>query len=97
MLEIKKDGEVVLVASKFERSTLKMDNVVFAGVQADDSLFQKYRAAGLVVTTIGDVKKVRNLRGAVTDGANIGLTLNENLQINANAEIIASLPADIEL
>ncbi len=91
VLEIKKDGEVILENSKFEHSTLMVDTVVLAGVQADDSLFQKYRAAGLLAAKIGDVKKIRNLRGAVTDGANIGLTLDKDLQINANGELIASL------
>ena len=97
VLEIGKDGEVVLVNGKFERSTLKADNVVLANVQANDELYELYRKAGLVVTKLGDAKKVRNLRGAVTDGANIGITINKDLQVNANAEIIASLPTEIEL
>lgn len=97
VLEIGKDGEVVLVNGKFERSTLKVDNVVLANVQANDELYELYRKAGLVVTKLGDAKKVRNLRGAVTDGANIGITINKDLQVNANAEIIASLPTGIEL
>ena len=97
VLEIGKDGEVVLVNGKFERSTLKVDNVVLANVQASDELYELYRKEGLVVTKLGDAKKVRNLRGAVTDGANIGITINKDLQINANAEIIASLPTGIEL
>jgi hypothetical protein len=46
------------------------------------------------VTRIGDAKQVRNLRGAVTDGANVGLTLNEDLRLNANGAIIADLPTD---
>ena len=97
VLEIGKDGEVVLVNGKFERSTLKVDNVVLANVQASDELYELYRKEGLVVTKLGDAKKVRNLRGAVTDGANIGITINKDLQVNANAEIIASLPTEIEL
>jgi NADPH-dependent glutamate synthase beta subunit-like oxidoreductase len=97
VLEIRDNGEVVVVDSKFERSTLKVDNVVLADVQADDSLFRKYAAAGLTVTKIGDVKKVRNLRGAVTDGANIGLALDKDLRLNANAELIANLPTGIRL
>ena len=94
VLEIGKNGEVVLIDGEFERSTLKVDNVVLADVEVNDDLYTEYRKAGLVVTKIGDAKKVRNLRGAVTDGANIGLILNEDLKINANAEIIASLPTD---
>jgi hypothetical protein len=94
VLEIGKNGEVVLIDGEFERSTLEVDNVVLADVEVNDDLYTEYRKAGLVVTKIGDAKKVRNLRGAVTDGANIGLILNEDLKINANAEIIASLPTD---
>jgi 2,4-dienoyl-CoA reductase-like NADH-dependent reductase (Old Yellow Enzyme family)/thioredoxin reductase len=97
VLEIRDNGEVVVVDSKFERSVMKVDNVVLADVLADDSLYQKYAAAGLTVVKIGDVKKVRNLRGAVTDGANLGLTLDKDLQLNANQAVIADLPTDIRL
>ncbi len=92
VLEIKKDGEVVLMNSKFERSTLKVDTVVLADVAADDSLLESYRAAGLLVTKIGDAKKVRNLRGAVTDGANAAFILGKEIQLNANEEIRRESP-----
>jgi 2,4-dienoyl-CoA reductase-like NADH-dependent reductase (Old Yellow Enzyme family)/thioredoxin reductase len=95
VLEIKDNGEVVLVDSKFERSMVKVDNVVLADVVADDSLYQKYVAAGLPAVKLGDVKKVRNLRGAVTDGANLGLTLDRDLQLNANRAVIADLPSEL--
>jgi 2,4-dienoyl-CoA reductase-like NADH-dependent reductase (Old Yellow Enzyme family)/thioredoxin reductase len=94
VLEIGGNGEVVLIDGKFERSTVKVDNVVLADVEVNDELYGVYKKAGLVVTKIGDAKKVRNLRGAVTDGANVGLTLNEDLKINANGEFISSLPTD---
>jgi hypothetical protein len=97
VLEIGKGGQVVLVDSGFQRSILKVDNIVLANVQAIDSLYEKYRDAGLLVTRIGDAKKVRNLRGAVTDGANVGLTLDKDLQYNANTEVVATLPTDIQL
>jgi hypothetical protein len=64
---------------------------------ADDALYQSYAAAGLAVAKLGDVKKVRNLRGAVTDGANLGLTLEKDLQLNANRAVIADLPTGIQL
>jgi thioredoxin reductase len=94
VLSIGKDGEVVLIDAKFERSTVKVDNVILADVEKNDELYEEYRKAGLVVTRIGDAKQVRNLRGAVTDGANVGLTLNEDLRLNANGAIIADLPTD---
>ena len=93
--EIRKDGVVVLINGRFERSTIKVDSVVLATVTADDGLYQSYRAAGLLVTRIGDAKKVRNLRGAVTDGANIGLTLDTGLQSNANGALISNLPTEM--
>jgi 2,4-dienoyl-CoA reductase-like NADH-dependent reductase (Old Yellow Enzyme family)/thioredoxin reductase len=95
VLEIAKNGDVVLVNGRFERSTLKVDTVVLANVVADDSLYQSYRAAGLLVTKIGDAKKVRNLRGAVTDGADIGLTLDKELRYNANMEFVSNLPTEL--
>ena len=97
VLEIRDNGEVVVVDSSFQRSVLKVDNVVLADVVADDALYQKYAAAGLAVVKIGDVKKVRNLRGAVTDGANLGLALDKDLQLNANLAVIADLPTDVRL
>ncbi|MGA2642871.1 MAG: FAD-dependent oxidoreductase [Spirochaetia bacterium] len=97
VLEIGKDGEVVLMDSRFERSTIKVDNVVLADVVADDSLVESYREAGLLVTKIGDAKKVRNLRGAVTDGANAAFILGREIQMNANAEIVANLPTGVTL
>jgi 2,4-dienoyl-CoA reductase-like NADH-dependent reductase (Old Yellow Enzyme family)/thioredoxin reductase len=95
VLEIKDDGEVIVVDSAFQRTVLKVDNVVLGDVAADDSLYRKYLAAGLAAVKLGDVKKVRNLRGAVTDGANLGLALDKDLQLNANLAVIADLPAEL--
>jgi hypothetical protein len=95
ILEIGRDGAVVLIDGRFERSTITVDSVVLANVTSDDSLYQGYRAAGLLVARIGDAKKVRNLRGAVTDGADIGLTLDRELRANANGALIANLPAEL--
>jgi len=95
VLEIKKNGEVVLLSGEFERTTLEVDTVVLANVVVDESLYESYRSAGLLVTRIGDAKKVRNLRGAVTDGANVGLTLDKDLQYNANLEFVSTLPTEL--
>ena len=51
----------------------------------------------IVVAKIGDAKKVRNLRGAVTDGANIGFTLDLDLMMNANNSPIANLPTEVKV
>lgn len=97
VLEIGEDGEVVILSNSFERSRVKVDNVVLATVQANDSLYKEYLDAGLVASKIGDARKVRNLRGAVTDGANAGLTADKDLQLNANRAVVASLPTDVAL
>lgn len=98
VLEIGDSGDVILVNGEFERSTVNVDTVVLGQVVADDSLFEEYLVAGLLVTKIGDVKKVRNVRGAVTDGADRAFVLGyQDLQLNANHELISSLPTGIAL
>jgi len=97
VLEIKKDGTVVIVNSEFEKSTMKVDTVVLARVVPDDSLYESFLEAGLNVVRIGDAKKVRNIRGAVTDGANAALVIEEGVMLNANNELISNLPTGIDL
>ncbi len=97
VLEIKKDGTVVIVNSEFEKSTLKVNTVVLASVVPDNSIYEKCLEAGLNVVKIGDAKKVRNVRGAVTDGANAALVIEKGLILNANNELISNLPTGIDL
>jgi 2,4-dienoyl-CoA reductase-like NADH-dependent reductase (Old Yellow Enzyme family)/thioredoxin reductase len=97
VMEIKKDGTVVIVNSTFERSTVKVDTVVIARVQTNDDLYENLLEAGLQVAKIGDAKKVRNVRGAVTDGANAALVIEKGVMLNANNELISNLPTGVEL
>jgi thioredoxin reductase len=97
VLEIKENGEVIIVDNEFKRSTLKVDNVVLANVESNDARYQELLDVGLSVAKIGDAKKVRNLRSAVTEGANMGLTIEEGLKVNANAALISNLPTGITL
>ena len=97
VLEIKKNGTVVVVNSEFEQSTIKFDTVVLAVVVPDDSFYESFLEAGLNVVRIGDAKKVRNVRGAVTDGANAALVIEEGVMLNANNELISNLPTGIDL
>ena len=97
VLEIKKDGTVVIVNSNFVRSMVKVDTVVLAKVVPDDDLYESLLEAGLTVAKIGDVKKVHNVRGAVTDGANAALVVEEGVMLNANNELISNLPTGVEL
>jgi 2,4-dienoyl-CoA reductase-like NADH-dependent reductase (Old Yellow Enzyme family)/thioredoxin reductase len=97
VLEIKKDGTVVIVNSTFERSIVKVDTVVLAKVEPNDDVYEGFLEAGLNVAKIGDAKKVRNIRAAVTDGANAALVLEEDAMLNANSELISNLPTGIDL
>jgi 2,4-dienoyl-CoA reductase-like NADH-dependent reductase (Old Yellow Enzyme family)/thioredoxin reductase len=97
VLEIKKDGSVVIVSSTFERSEVKVDTVVLAGVEPNDDVYESFLQAGLNVAKIGDAKKTRNIRGAVTDGANAALIIEEGVMLNANNELISNLPTEIDL
>jgi 2,4-dienoyl-CoA reductase-like NADH-dependent reductase (Old Yellow Enzyme family)/thioredoxin reductase len=97
VLEIKKDGRVVIVSNTFDRSEVKADTVVLAKVEPNDGIYNKLLDAGLAVVKIGDSKKVRNVRAAVTDGANVALTIEKGATLNANNELISNLPTGIDL
>jgi 2,4-dienoyl-CoA reductase-like NADH-dependent reductase (Old Yellow Enzyme family)/thioredoxin reductase len=97
VLEIKKGGKVIIVSSTFERFEVKVDTVVVAKVEPNDGVYEGLLKAGLTVVRIGDAKKVRNVRGAVTDGANVALTIEKGVMLNANNELISNLPTDIDL
>ena len=95
VLEIVQDGQVTLMDSVFRKTTLSVTDVVLANVVPVNDLAQQLLDAGKPVTVIGDAKAVRNLRAAVTEGANAGLTLDEGLQMNANQTIISKLPTEV--
>lgn len=97
VLEIKPEGEVTLMDDRFEKSALAVDNVILSSVEPDDSLYRELLAAGVTAVQIGDARRVRNLRAAVTEGANAGLTLDEGLRLNANRAMISRLPAEVRL
>ena len=95
--EIKDNGEVTLMDHRFQKSTLAVDNVVLAAVEPDDGLYGELLEAGVTVMKIGDRARVRNLRAAVKEGANVGLTLDESLALNANLKMISNLPTEVKL
>jgi NADPH-dependent glutamate synthase beta subunit-like oxidoreductase len=97
VFEIGKDGTVVIVNNTFERREVRADTVVLAKVLPNESIYDKFLDAGLNVVKIGDSKQVRNVRGAVTDGANVALTIEKGAALNANMELISNLPSGIEL
>ena len=95
--EIKAGGEVTLLDNRFQKSTLQVANVVLATLQPDDGLCQELCEAGVAAIRIGDGHRVRNLRAAVTEGANAGLTLDHQLRLNANRALISRLPTEVRL
>jgi 2,4-dienoyl-CoA reductase-like NADH-dependent reductase (Old Yellow Enzyme family)/thioredoxin reductase len=97
VLEIRANGEVVLIDNRFEKSTLTVDHVVLASVEPDDTLYEELLDAGIAAMQIGDAKRVRNLRAAVTEGANAGLTLDAGLRLNANRCMVSRLPTEVRL
>ncbi|MGQ9621841.1 MAG: oxidoreductase [Candidatus Caldatribacteriaceae bacterium] len=96
VLEIKETGEVVLQDSEFHRKTVKVDDVILAKVVSNDDLYESFLEMGLPVGRIGDAREIRNLRGAVTDGANAGLLLEEDVVLNGNLALVASLPTEVK-
>ena len=96
VLEIKENGEVIIQNDRFQKTIVKVNNVVLAKVVENDDLYLQFLEQGVNVAKIGDMKKVRNLRGAVTDGANLGLTIDQDLSMNANNAIISILPSDVQ-
>ena len=97
VVEITEDGEVTLMDNGFRKSTLSVDNVVLASVVPAEGLYEQLLEGGVTVIKIGDARRVRNLRAAVTDGANAGLTLDENLAMNANRAMISRLPTEVAM
>jgi len=95
VLEIK-DGSVTLINDRFEKETIAVDTVVLAKTVPDDELFDSLVASGLMVKNIGDSRLIRNVRGAMTDGAEAGLMLDEGIFLNANGMLSGGLPTDVK-
>jgi hypothetical protein len=95
VVAVEAGGAVTLLDNHFQKRTLQVDNLVLAAVEPNDSLYQELLDAGLTAIKIGDARRVRNLRAAVTEGANAGLTLDEHLRLNANRALISKLPTEV--
>jgi len=95
VLEIKK-GAAVLMNDKFEKETINVDTVVLAKTAPDDELFRKLRDSGLKIQNMGDSRIVKNVRNAMTDGAEAGIILDEGLFMNANGILSNDLPLDVK-
>ena len=91
-----KDGEVTLINNRFEKETIKVDTVILGKTEPDSELYDSLIAAGLKVANIGDSKMVRNVRGAMTDGAEAALILDDDIFMNANNMLSCALPTDVK-
>jgi hypothetical protein len=97
VLEIASGGEVTLLDRGFRKFTLQVDNVILAAVDPALSPYEELAEGGMVVTRIGDHKQVRNLRAAVWEGADAGLTLDRGCRLNANHALVSLLPTEVDL
>jgi 2,4-dienoyl-CoA reductase-like NADH-dependent reductase (Old Yellow Enzyme family)/thioredoxin reductase len=95
VVEIGREGQVTLMDHQFRSSSMKVDHVVLAKVRPETAFYEQLVDAGIVAIKIGDAKQVRNLRAAVTEGANAGLTLDRDLALNANLAMISRLPTEV--
>ena len=93
--EILDGGEVTLIDHRFRKTSLTVDHLILAQVVAEDSLCARLQSAGVLAVKIGDARRVRNLRAAVMDGAEAGLTLDEGLALNANRTAVSRLPTEV--
>lgn len=91
------DGEVTLMDHGFRKTVLRADNVVLASVEPEDGVYRRLLDAGIPAILIGDARRVRNLRAAITEGANAGLTIDADLQMNANRTLVSNLPTEVKL
>ena len=97
VLEIASGGEVTLLDRGFRKFTLQVDNVILASLDPALSPYEELAEGGMVVTRIGDHKQVRNLRAAVWEGADAGLTLDRGCRLNANHALVSLLPTEVDL
>ncbi len=96
LLEIK-DGSAVLMDSKFNKYEVECDTVIIGTTAPDDSLYRELRDKGVKAANIGDSKKVRNVRGAMTDGADAAYMLDASVFMNANGVLSPGMPEDVNI
>jgi len=91
-----KDGEVVLMNTDYEKEVVKIDTVIIGKTIPNTELYDSLITTGLKVANIGDSKLVRNVRGAMTDGAKAGLIIDDDIFMNANNVLSNALPIDVK-
>jgi 2,4-dienoyl-CoA reductase-like NADH-dependent reductase (Old Yellow Enzyme family) len=96
IIEIR-EGSAVLMDNKFNKYEVSCDTVILGGMEQNTELYDELLAAGLTVGNIGDSRRVRNVRGAMTDGANAAYMIDEGIFMNANNALSSGLPTDVGL
>ena len=91
-----RQGEAVIMDSEFNLTTLPADTVVVCRIRPNAGFFHELLEAGIKVVNVGDAVKIRNLRAAVTEGANFGLTLDGDVPFNPNGAMMTDLPLDLQ-
>ena len=90
-----KEGEVIVMDKNFNKVSIPCDDLILGNQEPNNDLYESLLAAGLLVANIGDSRAVRNVRGAMTDGAQAGLMLDEGIFMNANNVLSSELPYDV--
>ncbi|QGP92613.1 NADH oxidase [Neomoorella glycerini] len=96
LLEIRADAAIIM-DREFNRITLPADTVVLCQVKPNTELFNELLAAGLKVVNVGDAVKARNLKAAVSEGANFGLLIDGDTPFNTNGAIMDAIPLDVQV
>jgi NADPH-dependent 2,4-dienoyl-CoA reductase/sulfur reductase-like enzyme len=91
------EGYVETVDNQLRRRRLEADTVIQARVAPDTQLYDELRGNGLPAVLMGDARRVGNLRGAVTSGANCGLAIDADSFVNANRVITREIPTSLQL
>jgi 2,4-dienoyl-CoA reductase-like NADH-dependent reductase (Old Yellow Enzyme family)/thioredoxin reductase len=86
------DGKVTLIDNNFNKEVIEVDDVILAKQEPDTELYEKAKEKGLNAVLIGDAKEIRNIRGAITEGAFAGLLVGEDVVMNANGELTKKIP-----
>ena len=93
ILEVK-DHEVICIGKDLKQFAVPCETLIYCKTKENTRLFDSLKAAGLNVVNMGDSKKVRNVRGAMTDGTNAGLVIEDGMFMNANGCLTTPLPLD---
>jgi 2,4-dienoyl-CoA reductase-like NADH-dependent reductase (Old Yellow Enzyme family)/thioredoxin reductase len=94
IMEIR-EGKVLLMDKDFREETIQVDSVVIGHTESDTALFDELMEKGVKTAKIGDARVVKNVRNAMTDGAQAAIELDGDMFVNANGMLTYGLPQDV--